>query len=171
MSKLISIKPPDDLRFTPKESLPSWAEEGFIETKCALDVWDHVQKAVVKKHQPGVYLAGPMGAGKSSIMYYVVHKAQQLGWLVVYIPRCDEWVKAGHPSSPAGWYAYFFDAVLSGLKHVPSDIAKKYEYCKPLNHTSWCDALEEKELSLEYFQDIFDDFDEEIKTKRAIQSF
>ena len=106
-----------------------------------------------------------MGAGKSSIMYYVVHKAHEKNWLVVYIPLCDEWVKKGR-SNPADWFAYFFDAVLAGLKHVPPNIAKKYEYCKhPKDYTSWMKAALDPDLSLNFFQDLFRRFREDIATE------
>lgn len=73
-----------------------------------------MQDTVKDQSRIGVYLAGPMGIGKSAIMFYVVHKARGEGWFVIYIPLCDDWLKSGHPS-PAFWYAYLFDAVLAGL--------------------------------------------------------
>ncbi|KAI3658398.1 hypothetical protein MP638_001398 [Amoeboaphelidium occidentale] len=169
MSERITIQIPNDLRFVPKQALGSWAHEGFIERQCAHDVWKYVQETVTDQLRVGVYLAGPMGVGKSSIMYYVVHKARQLGWFVVYIPLCDDWLRMGHPSA-TGWYSYFFDAVLAGLQFVGPDIKKKYAYCfPPNNHTSWTRARLKEKFSLEYFQDLFEGFREDILWENDVE--
>ncbi|KAI3637443.1 hypothetical protein MIR68_004092 [Amoeboaphelidium protococcarum] len=115
MGDRISIPIPEDLRFVPKEFLKEWIDGGFIESKQCLKIWGRVQYLVQDESQVGLYLAGPMGVGKSAIMYYVVHKARQLGWFLVYIPRCDDWLSQSL-GSPADWYAYYFDAVLAGLQ-------------------------------------------------------
>ena len=83
-----------------------------------------MQESIKDPLRVGAYLAGPMGVGKSSIMYYVVHKVCQLGWFVIYIPHCNSWVKMGYPSA-SGWYSYFFDVVLTGLQFVSDEIKKK----------------------------------------------
>ncbi|KAI3656092.1 hypothetical protein MP638_004405 [Amoeboaphelidium occidentale] len=169
MSERISIQIPSDLRFVPKQALGSWSNEGFIERQSAHDVWKYVQETVTDQLRVGVYLAGPMGVGKSSIMYYVVYKARQLGWFVIYIPRCDSWVKAGHPSA-SGWYSYFFDAVLAGLQFVSDEIKKKYAYCfPPNNHASWTSARLKERLSLEYFQDLFEVFRNDILLENEVE--
>ena len=40
----------------------------------------------------GYYLGGPMGIGKSVIMYCITCLAYARNWLTLYVPRCDEWV-------------------------------------------------------------------------------
>ncbi len=155
MSKQISIPIPSDLQFAPKQFLEDWETGGFIESQNCLDIWDDVQKTLKESSRVGLYLAGPMGIGKSSIMFYVVHKSHQLGWFVVYIPRCDDWLGRGKPFS-SGWYSYFFDAVLAGLEFVSPEIKAKYAYCiPPNNHTSWSKAVIVEELSEEHFQQLF----------------
>ncbi|KAI3637779.1 hypothetical protein MIR68_004428 [Amoeboaphelidium protococcarum] len=110
-----------------------------------------------------------MGVGKSAIMYYVVHRARQLGWFVVYIPRCDDWLSQCL-GSPADWYAYFFDAVLSGLQSTAATIQQKYKYCiPPGNRVSWVDALIDHSLSHEYFIRLFDMFCEDIVVEQDVE--
>ncbi len=94
----ISAEIPDDLRFVPKQYLSSWREGGFVVRHSARDAWEYVQQTVSDESRVGAFLASPMGVGKSAIMYYTVHKARQNGWLVVYIPRCDQWIKNGFPN-------------------------------------------------------------------------
>jgi hypothetical protein len=169
MANRITLSIPEDLRFTPKQALGSWAHGGFIERKCVLDVWKYVQDTVADQLRVGVYLAGPMGVGKSAIMYYVVQKARALKWFVIYIPRCDSWMKAGYPFK-SGWYSYFFDAVLAGLQFVSDDIKKKYAYCfPPNNHASWTRARLKEKLSLEYFTGLFDLFREDVLNESDVE--
>jgi hypothetical protein len=167
MSERISIQIPSDLRFVPKQALGSWVDQGFIERRIAKDVWQYVQDTAKDPLRVGVYLAGPMGVGKSSIIFYVVYKARQLGWFVIYIPRCDQLVKMGHP----GWYSYFFDAVLAGLQFARDEIKEKYAYCfPPNNHTSWDDAEEiEENLTLEFFERMFFKFRRDILVENDVE--
>ncbi|KAI3650650.1 hypothetical protein MP228_004131 [Amoeboaphelidium protococcarum] len=169
MGDRISITISEDLRFVPKEFLKEWIDGGFIESKQCLKIWDQVQHLVQDQSQVGLYLAGPMGVGKSAIMYYVVHRARQLGWFVVYIPRCDDWLSQSL-GSPADWYAYFFDAVLAGLQSTTAAIQQKYKYCIPSgNRVSWIDALIDYNLSHEYFMRLFDMFCEDIVVEQAVE--
>lgn len=39
----------------------------------------------------GMYLAGPNSVGKSITIYTLVCPAQAHGWIVLYVPNCDEW--------------------------------------------------------------------------------
>jgi hypothetical protein len=156
MCERISIPIPDDLRFVPHDCSKEWKSDGFLETQCALDVWNNVQKAVSDDIQSGLYLDGPVGIGKSSIMYYVVHKARQLKWFVIYIPRCGSWVAHGLPLK-TGWFEYFFDAVLAGLKFVRPEIQRKYQYCVlPENHSSRFDAFIDKKMTLKFLVELLD---------------
>ncbi|KAI3653510.1 hypothetical protein MP228_001457 [Amoeboaphelidium protococcarum] len=169
MGERITVPLPEDLQFLPKQALSSWDNQGFIERQCAKDVWKYVQDTVKDQSRIGVYLAGPMGIGKSAIMFYVVHKARGEGWFVIYIPLCDDWLKSGHPS-PAFWYAYLFDAVLAGLQYVRPDIRKKYAYCFPPNsRASWDEATRKEKLSLQYLQDLFIDFRSDILREKDVE--
>jgi Mitochondrial ribosomal death-associated protein 3 len=162
-SESISLEITGDLRFLPKQYLTTWADGGFIVRKSARDIWQYIQDTVADRSRVGTYLAGPMGIGKSSIMYYAVHKAREEGWLVIYIPRCDEWLRKGNPCK-TDWYSYLFDAVLEGLTYVKADKVKRtYEYCiPPKGLPSWRDASFTDGLSLEYFQGLFRQFREKI---------
>jgi Mitochondrial ribosomal death-associated protein 3 len=126
-------------------------------------MWQYIQKIVLDPSMVGAYLTGPMGVGKSSIMYYVVHKAREEGWFVIYIPRCDEWIRKGNPSK-IDWYSYFMDGILTGFKYVKSETIKTtYAYIiPPNNHPSWRVATLKEDLSLEYFHDVFTLFREQI---------
>ncbi|KAI3661866.1 hypothetical protein MP638_005907 [Amoeboaphelidium occidentale] len=151
MANLINLSLPEDLRFYPKACLNEGESGGFVERKRALEVWDYVQETVKDKARVGAYLAGPMGVGKSAIMYYVVQKAKSLNWFA----------DAG-TESKLGWFCYFFDTVVAGLKSVSSEIQKKYAYCRPpSNYTTWTRANAIENLSLEDLHKRFQLFREE----------
>jgi Mitochondrial ribosomal death-associated protein 3 len=168
-SERISLKDTGDIRFLPKDYLAKWADDGFIVTKSARDVWQYVQNTLADPTHVGAYLAGPMGVGKSSIMYYVVHKAREEGWLVTYIPRCDKWLQQGYPSK-ADWYSYLFDAVRTGLNYVKSKRVKKtFNFCIPPNgHPSWSEATLAENLSLGHFQRLFRLFRQKLEVEVKI---
>ncbi|KAI3661191.1 hypothetical protein MP638_005628 [Amoeboaphelidium occidentale] len=133
-----------------------WKSDGFLETQSALDVWNNVQKAVNDDLHPGLYLDGPVGIGKSSIMYYDVHNARQLKWFVIYIPRCGSWI-LDSLILKTGWFEYFFDAVLAGLEFVNPQIRKKYEYCfPPENYSTWFDADIDQKVTLKFLEGLLD---------------
>ena len=141
MSQRISLPIPSDLRFVPNGYLEEWASGGFIESQRCIEIWDYVQVTLEDQSRIGACLTGPIGVGKSAIMYYAVHEARQLGWFVVYIPQCGSWVKIGS-QSPAGRYSYFFDAVIA-LQFVSPAIKTKYAFCFPPN-----DHVHGQELNL-----------------------
>lgn len=55
----------------------------------------------------GMYFAGPNGIGKSVTIYTLVCLAKAMGWLVVYIPQCDEWISRSAKKEDI--YQYFLD--------------------------------------------------------------
>jgi predicted ATPase len=87
MCERISIPIPDDLRFVPHDCSKEWKSDGFLETQSALDVWNNVQKAVSDDVQPGLYLDGPVGTGKSLNMYYVVPTENYSSWFDAFIDK------------------------------------------------------------------------------------
>jgi len=52
-----------------------------------LEYWD--KASLVNRR--GMYLAGPNGVGKSIIVYTLACLAKANGWIVLYVPDCDEW--------------------------------------------------------------------------------
>lgn len=52
-----------------------------------LEYWDRGSQV----NKGGMYLAGPNGVGKSIILYTLACLAKAKGWIVLYVPDCDEW--------------------------------------------------------------------------------
>ena len=48
--------------------------------------------------QPGLYLQGPSGVGKSVLTFTITQLAKfHLGWITIYVPRCEDWMKLDSP--------------------------------------------------------------------------
>ncbi|KAJ3048272.1 hypothetical protein HK097_010729 [Rhizophlyctis rosea] len=83
-----------DDKYEPKD----WNNElltGFVGRIELDEVWDLMCGAAKpgKASVPGIYISGPPGAGKSSVLYFCVIKARKRGVLAPYVARCDNWAK------------------------------------------------------------------------------
>jgi hypothetical protein len=53
-------------------------------------------------------LAGPYGVGKSVTLYTIAVLAKAMDWVVVYLPRCDEWVARNPATSQLDYILEIF---------------------------------------------------------------
>ena len=89
--------------------------------------------------QPGIYLQGPSGVGKSVLTYTITQLAKfHLGWLTIYIPRCEDWMK--RESTVA--MGFFLERVLEAfsVEHLQKkhpDIFRKLD----INRLKWWQRL------------------------------
>lgn len=71
----------------PKEFHDEMAN-GCVDRKCFKEVWDRLETSVTKSHDPGLYIAGPPGVGKSTVLYWCACQGRSKGWIVIYIVSC-----------------------------------------------------------------------------------
>jgi hypothetical protein len=135
--KLIAL---ERLPSLPKAAINEWYEQdGFVETADCTGLLPKVQECMDNCKFPCVFVAGPLGVGKSSAVYYCSVQAWKAGWLLVYIPRCDLWLQDcdHYPYRP---YCYFFDAVLQGLTspYLADNVKTRfYDVLIPPQGDSW----------------------------------
>lgn len=84
---------------------------------------------IKRPSQPGLYLQGPSGVGKSVLTYTITQLAKfHLGWITVYVPRCEDWMKLESPIA----MGFFLDRALEAfsvdhLQKKHPDIFKKLD--------------------------------------------
>src|SRR4051794_10030004 len=88
-------------------------------------IWTRLEDCSEDRFNPGFYLAGASGCGKSSTMFLLTKRARETGWLVLYVvfsetvasshvfhqPRCDAWCN----KNPAEACCTFLAAVQGGI--------------------------------------------------------
>jgi DNA replication protein DnaC len=87
--------PPE--RFSAPKGFDSIREAGFLVRSEALKIFNEIYKwEKMTTHYGrgyGIYLSGPMGVGKSCALYFISCLARSLGWAVIYMADCKEWVE------------------------------------------------------------------------------
>lgn len=76
-----------------------------------LEQWSNA-KQVAGDPRKGFYLAGPNGVGKSVIIYTLACLAKAHNWIVLYIPRCDEWAAKNTSRESKDYLLHAFAAAL-----------------------------------------------------------
>jgi hypothetical protein len=56
----------------------------------------------------GWYLTGPYGVGKSVVLYTVACIAIAKKWIVIYMPRCDEWATIANKRAQLRYILEYF---------------------------------------------------------------
>jgi hypothetical protein len=119
-------------------AVPKGFEKDLLE-KCVFrhthmnPVVNKLQKSMRDSNSPGVYIQGPMGAGKSLITYMVAQYAKfHLNWLTIYIPNCVSWTNCDGPAAAKG---FFLDRVSEALSNQ-SVAGKCEELCNLINSKS-----------------------------------
>ncbi|KAI8999166.1 hypothetical protein BC832DRAFT_565214 [Gaertneriomyces semiglobifer] len=105
-------------RYMPKDFSNDFLS-GFVGRVELPKCWQTIQEAASTENcaTPGLYLAGPPGAGKSALLYFLVIEARRSGMIAPYIARCDEW--AFMPVHRA--MGFFLDAVADANTAVSED--------------------------------------------------
>jgi hypothetical protein len=74
------------------------------------DIVAKLQDAMEEICSPGVYIQGPMGAGKSVITYMISQYVKfHLNWLTIYVPNCGNWTNLDGAAAAKG---FFLDRVV-----------------------------------------------------------
>jgi hypothetical protein len=128
-------------------------------------VVEKLQASMKDSNSPGVYIQGPMGAGKSLITYMVAQYAKfQLDWLTIYIPNCVRWTNCDGPVAAKG---FFIDRVSEALSNCNQSVADKCKgLCDLVN-----DAKSDKSLTWEDFVDTPEDRALVETTYRKVRAF
>lgn len=84
----------------------------YAEKRQVEDILKNLERAAEDESIPGVYLAGPAGAGKSILAYTITQLCKfERNWLTIYIPDCRSWVD----KDPIKGKGFFLDHVLDVL--------------------------------------------------------
>jgi hypothetical protein len=118
-----------------------------------------LEESMEETSSPGIYIQGPMGAGKRIITYMISQYAKfHLQWLTVYIPNCARWTNCDGAVAAKG---FFLDRVSEALSNsTVSD--KGVKLCnvlkaKPDEVALWEDAAgtaDEKALVEKTYRDV-----------------
>lgn len=101
-------------------------------TRCVMrkqqveEILKKLETAAEDESIPGVYLAGPAGAGKSILAYTIAQICKfERNWLTIYIPDCRSWVD----ENPVKGKGFFLDHVLDALstKEMQDQFTQIYE--------------------------------------------
>ena len=107
----------DEFCFVPKDFYPEQLKQ-YEYRKDHVTVIMSTLQALVKtgsRNNPGLYLQGPAGVGKSVLVYTITQIAKfNLKWLTVYLPDCAAWSEDGDVAA----VGYFLDRVLDALSIV-----------------------------------------------------
>jgi hypothetical protein len=74
-----------DFAVCPKLFIAKNVAESCVFRECVREYWELLKDRIKERSIPGVYLAGPPGGGKSTIVYMLAQIARVHKWLVVYV--------------------------------------------------------------------------------------
>ena len=132
-----------DLEVYPKECDPSKFLRSFVMRSEVVEL-DHRMKSTLLV--PGVYISGPPGAGKSSLLYFMASRLRKKGYIVIYLPS---WRRHIRKNLNMGRMLDAFNIACRSLQRKEKQIIDETVFNSG-NEASWTRCCDRKKLEETY---------------------
>lgn len=113
----------DSFTIIPKAFNPALLADSLVYRRRPVEaIFAKILESFKNRNDPGVFLRGPAGVGKSIVTYTIAQVCKfHLGWLIIYLPNCKDW--GGLDKLDAK--AFFLDRVVEAFS--PIEIQEKFQ--------------------------------------------